>query len=285
MTPPKEIVYQGFLPYRVFKGSEVDKKSHLKYRPLEFISLASYPPTVIKWAEAEKMSVVKELYQLQETDLEIESSEQALAQIASQLGESQAVVRTRTELKLKQQHLEELGRQQHSAEWEIEDLVNKLTTAEEKLYSGRIKDPKELTNLQHEVNGLRARRNQLEDKALEVMDQVELSTAGVATLSNELKTVEAEWHSQQQQLSTNMEQLKTTLPDLRHKQQLLSVKIDPQTIELYQELKKRKGRAVVKVEQGICCGCRISLPTTELQRARGDSLVQCSSCGRILFLP
>ncbi len=230
------------------------------------------------------MGVAKQLYQLQEVELEIESNEQALAQIASQLGESQAVARTQTKLKLKQEHLEELGRQQHSAEWEIEDLVNKLTTAEEKLYSGRIKDPKELANLQHEVNGLKARRSQLEDKALEIMDQVELAMASVTTLSNELKELEAEWRRQQQQLSTNMEQLKTTLSDLKHKRQLLSAKIDPQAIEFYQELKKQKRQAVAKVEQGICRGCRISLPTTELQRARGDSLVQCSSCGRILFL-
>ena len=230
------------------------------------------------------MSVVKQLYQLQEVELEIESNEQALAQIASQLGESQAVVRARTKLKLEQQHLEELRRQQHAAEWEIEDLVSKLTTAEGKLYSGRIKNPKELTNLQHEVDGLRIRRDQLEDKALAIMDRVELSTTSVDTLSNELKTLEAEWYSQQQQLSTNMEQLRTTLSDLKHKRQLLSVKIDPQAIELYQELKKQRRQAVAKVEQGICRGCRISLPTTELQRARGDSLVQCSSCGRILFL-
>ncbi len=231
------------------------------------------------------MSVAKQFYQLQEVELEIESNEQALAQIASQLGESQVVVRTQAKLKSEQQQLEELGRQQHSAEWEIDDLANKLTTAEEKLYSGRIKDPKELTNLQHEVDGLRIRRNHLEDKVLEIMDRVELAAASVATLSNELKTLETDWHSQQQLLSTNMEQLKTLLSDLKHKRQLLSAKIDPQAVKLYQELKKQKGQAVAKVEQGICRGCRISLPTTELQRARSDSLVQCSSCGRILFLP
>ena len=230
------------------------------------------------------MSVAKQLYQLQEVELEIESNERALAQIASQLGESQAVTRARTELKLGQQHLEELRRQQHSVEWETEDLVNKLTTAEEKLYSGRISNPKELTNLQHDVNGLRVKRDQLEDKTLEIMDQVELSMVSVATLSNELKTLEAEWHSRQQQLSTDMEQLKATLSDLKHEQQLLSAKIDPQATEFYHELKKQKGQAVAKVEQGICHGCRISLPTSELQRARGSSLVQCSSCGRILFL-
>ena len=230
------------------------------------------------------MSVAKQLYQLQEVELEIESDERALAKIASQLGESQAVAKARTELNSAQQHLEELRRQQHSAEWEIENLESKLSTVDEKLYSGRIRNPKELADLQHEVNGLKARRGQLEDKALEIMDRVELSTASVATLSNKLTTLEAEWHSQQQQLSTDMEQLKTAVAELKHKRQLLSAKIDPQIIEFYNALKKQKGQAVAKVEQGVCRGCRISLPTTELQQARGDSLVQCSSCGRILFL-
>ena len=231
------------------------------------------------------MNVAKKLYQLQEVELEIESNERTIAQITSQLGESQAVVRARTKLKLEQQHLEELRRQQHAAEWEIEDLVSKLTTTDEKLYSGRIRSPKELTDIQHEADGLKVRHDQLEDKALEIMGQVELSTANAATLSNELKTLEAEWHSQQQQLSANMEQLKTTLSDLKHKQQLLSAKIDPQAIEFYQELKKQKGQAVAKVEQGICRGCRISLPFSELQQARSGDLMQCGSCGRILFLP
>ena len=231
------------------------------------------------------MSIAKQLYQLQEVELEIESSEQALRQIDSQLGENQAVVRVQTKLALEQQRLEELRGQQHSAEWEIDDIMSKLTTAEEELYSGRIRNPKELTSLQHEVDGLRVKRDQLEDKALEVMEQVELAAASVASVSSELKTVEAEWHSQQQQLSTEMEQLKAILADLKHKQQLLLAGIDPQPVEFYYQLKKQRGQAVAKVEQGICRGCRISLPTAEVQRARSGNLVQCSSCGRILFLP
>ncbi|MDH5695300.1 MAG: hypothetical protein OEZ00_01635 [Dehalococcoidia bacterium] len=230
------------------------------------------------------MSVAKQLYRLQEVDLEIESNERQLRQIADQLGESQAVVRTQNELKLEQQHLEELERKQHSTEWEIEDLLTKLTAAEETLFSGRIKNPKELSNLQHEVDGLKAKRDQLEDEALDVMDQVERSEASVATISAQLKTLEAEWHSQQQQLSSDLDQVKATLSKIRHKRQLLSGELDQQSIEFYQELRKEKGTAVARVEQGICRGCRISLATTELQQARSGDLVQCSSCGRILFL-
>ena len=230
------------------------------------------------------MNVSKQLYQLQEIDLELETNEQALRQIASQLGESQALVKTQTKLTSEKRRLEELKQQQQSREWEIDDLVSKLTAVQEKLYGGSIKNPKELTSLQHEVEGFKSKREQLEDKVLEIMEQVELTEASVATISNEFKELEAEWQSQQQQLSGNMEELKTTLSDLQHKREALSTSIDPEAIELYNKLKKQKGTAVAKVEQGICRGCRISLSAAELQQARGGNSVQCSNCGRILFL-
>ncbi len=231
------------------------------------------------------MNVVRQLYQLQEIDLELESNEQSLNKIASQLGESGAVVGARNKLALEHQHLEELARQQRSVEWEIDDIASKLTAAEEELYSGRIRNPKELANLQHEIDGLKARRAQLEEKVLEIMDQVELTTKSVTTINSKLGVLEAEWQSQQQQLSANQEQLKTASSNLKQKRQLLTAEIDPETIDVYQALKKQKGTAVAKVEQGICRGCRISLSVTELQRTRSGSLVQCSSCGRLLFLP
>ncbi len=230
------------------------------------------------------MSIAKQLYQLQEIEMEIESEEQALERIVSQLGDSQAVAGVQAKLTLGQQRLEELRQQQHSAEWEIDDITGKLATAEEELYSGRVKNPKELTNLQHEVDGLRVRRDQLEDKALGIMEEVELATANVAAASRELKTIEAEWHREQQKLSAEMGRLKNVLSDLEHKRQLLSAEIDPQAVEFYYRLKGQKGQAVARMEQGICRGCRISLPVAEVQRARSGNLVQCSSCGRILFL-
>lgn len=230
------------------------------------------------------MGVVKQLYQLQEVDLELESTERTLRQVASQLGESELVVGARSKLAVEHQSLEELNRQQRSVEWDIDDLTSKLATMEGELYSGRVRNPKELANLQHEIDLLKARCRQLEDRALEVMDQVELTTVNVATQNSELKVLEVEWHHQQQQLSANLEQLKTVLSDLENRRQLVIADIDPQTVRVYQELKKQKGTAVARVEQGICRGCRISLPITELQRTRSGSLVRCSSCGRILFL-
>jgi len=231
------------------------------------------------------MSIARKLYQLQEIELEIESKEQALAQCLNQLGKSRAVAQLRAKQAKEQQHLEELRRQQHSAEWEIEDLGTKLAAAKETLYSGRIRSPKELASLQHEVEGLEVRRDQLEERALETMEQVELAMDNLTVISNELGASESEWRSQQQRLSAEIEQFKDLLSELESKRQQMLAGIDSQTIDFYNQLKKQKGWAVAKVEQGTCRGCRISLSTAELQKARGGSLIQCGSCGRILFLP
>jgi len=231
------------------------------------------------------MRVAKQLYQLQELDLEIESSEQALSQKSSQLGDRQVLDRAQTGLAVKQQQLDELRHKQNSSEWEIDDLIDKIKTVEEQLYGGRTSNPKELSSLQHEVNTLKAKRDQLETQALEIMEQADLATTGVAATSNELKQLEDDWHHQQQQLSAEIEQLNSKLSELKDKRKSMLAGLDPQAVASYEKIRKQKGQAVAKVEQGICRACRISLAFSALQQVKSDNLVQCSSCGRILFLP
>jgi len=230
------------------------------------------------------MSIARELYQLQEIDLELEADEQALSQIASQMGESQAVVRVRKKLASDNHRLEELKHQQISLEWDIDDLTTRITTAEEKLYGGRVGNPKELASLQHEVDSFKSKRTQLEDKVLEIMEQIEQAESSIASTTKELEALEADWQTQQQQLSSEMERLRLNVSDLNRKRKALSASIDPQAIVLYDELKKQKGTAVARVEQGICQGCHISLSAAQLQQVRTGNLVQCSQCSRILFL-
>jgi uncharacterized protein len=231
------------------------------------------------------MGVAKQLYQLQELDLEIESNEQALSQKSSQLGDRQVLDRAQAGLAAEQQRLDNLRHQQNSSEWEIDDLTDKIKTAEEHLYDGRTSNPKELSSLQHEVNILKAKRDQLETQALEIMEQADLAATGVAATSNELKQLEDDWHHQQQQLSAEIEHLSSKLSELKDRRQSMLAGLDPQAVAAYEKIRKQKGQAVAKVEQGICRACRISLAFSALQQVKSDNLVQCSSCGRILFLP
>ncbi len=230
------------------------------------------------------MNVAKQLYELQEVDLALEAQELTLRKVASQLGESQAVLSTRSRLASESQRREELGHTQQSLEWEIDGISSKITKAEEELYSGRINNPKELANLQHELEILKSKRNELEDRTIEVMEQVERAIAGVETLENELKMLEAEWQAQQGKLEADKVHLEAELASLRQKREVVAAQLDSEAVDFYGELKKQRATAVARVEQGVCRGCRISLSNAELQRVRGGDLIQCSSCGRILFL-
>ena len=131
------------------------------------------------------MTVTNQLYQLQEIDLEIESEVQSLHQKSSQMGERQALDNAQSQLASEQQQLDELRRQQRAAEWEVDDMLSKITAAEERLYSGKITNPKELSSLQHEVGTMKAKSNYLENRALEIIDRVEAAEKSVATATSE----------------------------------------------------------------------------------------------------
>lgn len=230
------------------------------------------------------MAVTRQLYQLQEFDTEIEQAEQTLNQKLSQLGVREALDSAQSRLVSEQQRLEELRHQHHDAEWEVDDLLGKITAIEKQLYGGKITNPKELTSLQHEVTTMKARSDQLENRALEIIDQVETAEKSVATATSQLKKMEDDWHRQQKQLSDDIEKLKTSLADLKQKRQQLSEQIDSPALALYEKIRQQKKQAVAKVEQGICRACRISLSASALQRARSGQPVQCGTCGRILFI-
>jgi predicted nucleic acid-binding Zn-ribbon protein len=231
------------------------------------------------------MTVITQLHQLQEIDTEIESEEQTLSQKVSQLGERQALDNAQNQLALEKQRLEELRKQQHAAEWEIDDIASKVAAAEKQLYGGKITNPKELSSLQHEVSIMKTRSDQKETEALEIIDQAEAAEETVKVASKGFKKLEDGWHHQQHQLSDEIEQLKSRLDDLKQKRQQLAEEIESPAVKLYEKIKKQKRQPVAKVEQGICRSCRISLSVSELQRVRSGNLIQCGSCGRILFLP
>ncbi|MFH1032513.1 MAG: C4-type zinc ribbon domain-containing protein [Chloroflexota bacterium] len=230
------------------------------------------------------MSVASQLYELQEIDLELETSEQANSQLTSQLGESEVLTNARQKLARERQHLEELKKEQRSIEWEIDDISGKLKAGEKDLYGGRITNSKELASLQHEMSGFKIRRSQLEDKELALMEQVDIATKEITKQNKEVEALEAEDGEQHQKLRAALEQVNIAKASLEKSREELVADIDPQALAVYNQLKKQKGTAVAKVEQGICRGCRISLPRGELQAARGEGLVRCNSCGRILYL-
>lgn len=230
------------------------------------------------------MSIAQQLYHLQELDTEIESGQQALQRMIGQLGESAIMVKLRADLASTGKDLEELKHQQQSLEWEDDDISAKLKKFEEELYSGRIRNPKELSSLQQDIEMLKHNRSKIDDKLLALMDQTDSTAKQISDLNMQFKKVEAQWQSEQKQLNTEIEQTRASLAKLEQERKSLVTLLDPTLFGLYENIKKIRKTAVARIAQGTCSGCHIQLPVTDMQKARSGNVVQCSSCGRILCL-
>jgi predicted nucleic acid-binding Zn-ribbon protein len=230
------------------------------------------------------MPVTKQLYELQELDTEIEQAEQSLSQKNGMLGKRYILEEALNRLDTSKKHLEDLKHQRREAEADVDDTLSKIKDAEKQLYGGKITNPKELSNLQHEINTLKTHNDQLETKALEIIDQVEESEKIVSAIDVDYHNLEKEWQIQQKQLAVEIEQLKIKLTDLNERRRQLAEIIEPEAVQLYEKVRQQKKPAVSKVEQGICRYCRISLSASSLQKARAGQPILCGTCGRILFI-
>lgn len=231
------------------------------------------------------MNLGKRLYDLQQIDLDLEKKTEALSQVESQLSHNEALTEARAEVERKRENLAELEKKEITAEWVVDDLEAKAGPLQEKLYAGSVKNPKELMSLQHQVEQLKSQIREEEDKTLEIMSQVEALRKEIASRAAEVKKLEEEWQKRREQLLVEQTELRTTIDVAKEKRDELAATVESAHLELYEILRARKqGQAVAGIEQGRCQGCRITLPVSELMRARMGELVQCDSCSRILYL-
>jgi predicted nucleic acid-binding Zn-ribbon protein len=227
---------------------------------------------------------IRQLYQLQCLELEIEAKEQSLAKDQAKIGESQALRQAKANLTQAQAELEALSREQKSAEYAISDLSARMTITHESLYSGRVKNSKELQNLQHEHDTLKSQRDPLEEKVLSLMEQIEEARTKTTRSIVELSEVEILWQADQKTLQMEIATLKKMLAELNSQRDEALASIPKEELSLYNQIRQMRGWAVSRMEQGICNRCRLNLSSSEIQRARGGAIVQCSSCSRLLYL-
>jgi len=230
------------------------------------------------------MSLAKRLHELQQIDLEVQKEQETLAVISNQLGESELLCEAKVELRAEEGILAEIDKQQRDIELDIEELQVSIAQVEEKLYSGKVKNPKELLSLEQEVNLFKVKLRQKEDGLLDLMTESEATQNKIKLNSERLKKLEGEWQQEQKVLVQRQAETQNQLLALNQKRSVLVTEISSEALELYEGVRLRKGQAVVRVEQGRCQGCRLTLPVNEWQQARTGALVQCSSCGRILYL-
>ena len=169
---------------------------------------------------------------------------------------------------------------------EVASLSQKIEADEGRLYSGRVSNPKELASLEDEVASLKRWREKKEEDLLRAMLETEEAEGALADAQSIMAQVMETWGAEQTALAEEQARLGERLVELREKREALAAIIGPGDMAAYESLRQRKGgRAVAAVRNGLCEGCRMNPPSSQVQHARtGTDLVFCNNCGRILHV-
>lgn len=231
------------------------------------------------------MNLSFNLYRLQSIDTQYRKITRRLAQI-EQILLADETVRAANEQKML---AEEAERKIHSEIKEIQarsqEKKIKLELHQKSLFGGKVRNPKELQDLQAESEVLRRNIQKLEDEQLDVMLALE-------TAQEAFKEADLAYHraldkkaSENSLMLGEKSKLEVEQQQLRSQRQALTSPLPKQTLDEYQALFKAKGgRAVAEIVDDCCEGCGVQLPPADIQAAKSSgSLAHCKTCGRILY--
>jgi uncharacterized protein len=232
------------------------------------------------------MTQATELLTLQEFDDEAAILRMKLADVERRLEANEELDAARESLASAEARRAEVHREQRRLEDQVATLTSRIAPEEKRLYGGSVKNPKELSSIQHELELLTAQRSRLEDELVEVLDQVDAADSRQSEARETVTRLEALWQTQQNDLHQERERLNEAITGADARVARQKAAIDPPTLRTYEGLRRRKdGPVVVKIQGRTCSGCRIGIPDAVRTRAlAGTTLAQCPSCERILFV-
>ena len=232
------------------------------------------------------MSTVRQLFHLQEIDLEIARIGGEVSSIERLIGNRGTLPETEAALQVAQERYRRLQTDHADNDLKTGSIRSKLEEDRAKMYGGTVTNLKELEGLEKEATLLEADLVQREEALLQMMEELEESTAALAEAQERNTTETAQWHSDQESLTSRWQQLGEGLEQLGAKRKETAASLPPADVTRYESLRASKGGvAIARVERGLCRGCLMTLPTHQMQKARmAREPVTCNSCGRLLFV-
>lgn len=153
------------------------------------------------------------------------------------------------------------------------------------LYSGKVKNPKELADLQSSIESMGRQRSALEDEILEAMIMIEDAETEKGAAEQSLQMLQADWEQSQAALKIEQNELALRVHALMGQRKTRLGTITSQSLTEYDALRKKKhGLAVVKIKNNTCTGCQLNVSAQKEKEAREGKKVYCASCGRILAI-
>ena len=157
----------------------------------------------------------------------------------------------------------------------LEKLKSQMTT---------IKTNREYDALSREIDHKKEDIKRREDQLLAVMAELEELEEKLAATEQRREEVVKINTEQMSAIQTEIDSIGTKIRIKEDERKNILVRLDQEVVAVYERIKRGKGSAVVAVRKRACSGCFKALPPQLVQEVRrGDRLLTCDSCGRILI--
>ena len=166
---------------------------------------------------------------------------------------------------------------------ERESHRTRLRTRERDLMSGRIRNPTELMQLSEEVQHLKASFADEEEAELRLMEEGELAEQAVVEASERLQEARQRSANDEPGLRRDLQALQGELATVKTDSEALWAQIPRPAQNAY--LRIRVHPPVAEVDRNQCLVCHVTVTSSGMQALRrGEEIVYCENCGRILVI-
>ncbi|MDN5855244.1 MAG: C4-type zinc ribbon domain-containing protein [Actinomycetia bacterium] len=180
----------------------------------------------------------------------------------------------------------DLGRAQRKADGEVETVKARRERDQKRLDQGVITNPKDLENLQHEMEALERRITTLEDEELEVMEQLETAQGDLDGVQAELADIDRQIAELEGTRDESLADIDAKAGELTSERAQTASSIPDDLHTLYDKLRGQYGGVgAAALVQRRCEGCRLELNAADLRELAAepdDTVLRCPECSRIL---
>jgi len=223
------------------------------------------------------------MFDLQQVETRLEAARAQLHSVDQQLKSSPELERVRSEVERVSKETDGVRASLRRLESQAEDAEDKVKRLTAVLYGGSIHDSREMASMEAEIDHARSRQSELEDQEISLMEQLEGLEARLLAARSRVEELTAGREQSLAPLTKQRGDLEQSVEALARAREEAAAQLSPSALTTYNRLKERTGHAVSVVEGGICQWCRVQIPPKDVQHARGDTIVTCNNCGRVLY--
>ncbi len=180
----------------------------------------------------------------------------------------------------------DLAREQGKAEADVEQVRSRIQRDRERLDGGMISSPKELENLQSEIQSLQRRQSDLEEIVLDVMERREANQSSLEAATAERGEAEAELGAVVAARDHALAEIDEKAAKASASRTQIAGATPGDLLALYDKLRAQHGgvgAAALRLRR--CQGCNLTLNTVDvnaIKAAPDDEVLRCEECRRIL---